>query len=230
MKALLAGLALCLALTGCTGDERPADDPATDPTPPAATADTAAADTAAPADEVLRSDETAPDEDEEPAPTDAAERPAATARGTLDSTFEGTAGIIDVPKTGAGPGIMQAVRAGRHEHFDRIVFEFAGDQVPGYHVEYVDRPVRECGSGHTVELAGDGWLEVRFMPSRAHTEAGEVTIQRRERTYGYPVLRELALTCDFEGVVTWVAGVAAPNRYRVQEFADPPRLVLDIRH
>ena len=44
-----------------------------------------------------------------------------------------------------------------------------------------------------------------------------------------PIIREIESTCDFEGEVTWVIGVASPNRYQVLELASPARLVVDVR-
>jgi hypothetical protein len=71
---------------------------------------------------------------------------------------------------------------------------------------------------------------VRLIPAQAHTEAGEATIKDRERHLNLPVLRELESVCDFEADVTWVLGVAARNRFRVQELPGPARLVIDIQH
>jgi len=139
-----------------------------------------------------------------------------------------TAGVTEV-RRGRG-ATLRAVRTARNEGWDRVVFEFAGGVVPGYHVEYVDRPVRKCGSGDEAQVAGQGWLEVRITPAQAHDEAGRVTVADRERKLALPVLRELELTCDFEADVTWVLGVASPNRYRVQELSNPARLVVDVRH
>lgn len=148
----------------------------------------------------------------------------------LPEDFQGTAGIVDVERPAARISILRDVRVAEHAGFDRVVFELAGPDAPGYHVEYIDRPVRQCGSGDVVELAGDGWLEVRMSPVHAHTEEGRPTVLERERHPRLPVLLELELTCDFEAVVTWVLGMASPNRYRVVELADPPRLVIDIGH
>jgi hypothetical protein len=139
-----------------------------------------------------------------------------------------TAGATQV-RRGSG-ATLRAVRTARNEGWDRVVFEFDGADVPGYHVEYVDRPVRKCGSGDEAQVAGQGWLEVRITPARAHDEAGNVTVAQRERKLSLPVLRELELTCDFEADVTWVLGVAAPNRYRVSELSGPARLVVDVQH
>jgi hypothetical protein len=139
-----------------------------------------------------------------------------------------TAGITAVERSGE-PVQLIDVRAARNEGYDRVVFELGG-AVPGYHIEYVDSPIRDCGAGDVRPIAGDGWLEVRLYPAAAHTEAGAPTITKRERALTLPILRELELTCDFEAVVTWVLGVAAPHRYAVLELKDPPRLVIDIQH
>lgn len=144
-------------------------------------------------------------------------------------TSEWTAGIIDRPQHDAPAATLVAVRTGTHDGFDRIVFEF-DERVPGYHTEYIDRPVRKCGSGNVTQVAGDGWLEVRMSPANAHTEEGRPTVAERERMPNLPVLSELELTCDFEAVVTWVFGVESPNRYQVRELSSPPRLVVDVRH
>lgn len=138
-----------------------------------------------------------------------------------------TAGIIDQPRRNAPTATLLATTTGTHAGFDRIVFEF-DERVPGYHVEYIDRPVRKCGSGDVTQIAGDGWLEVRMSPARAHTDEGRPTLTGREHILDLPLLSELEMTCDFEGIVTWVAGVASPNRYQVRELDNPPRLVIDI--
>jgi len=142
---------------------------------------------------------------------------------------EWTAGIIDRPRSNQPAAKLAAVRTGTHEGFDRVVFEF-DERVPGYHIEYIDQPVRKCGSGKVTPLAGDGWLEVRMYPAKAHTEEGQPTVSNRERMPKLPVLSELELTCDFEAVVTWVFGVESPNRYQVRELSNPPRLVVDLKH
>lgn len=126
--------------------------------------------------------------------------------------------------------ILTSIRTASQDGFDRIVFEFAAGPVPGFHISYIDRPVRQCGSGATVPMAGDGWLEVRFFPAYGHTEAGQPTVRERNRVLSLKNVRQLAQTCDFEADVTWVAGVLSPNDFRVMRLAGPPRLVVDIRH
>lgn len=126
--------------------------------------------------------------------------------------------------------ILRAVRVGKQPGMDRLVFEFDTAGLPEWEVEYVDRPVRDCGSGDAVPVAGDAWLQVRFTGAQAHTEKGESTSGPRRRPLAQPIARELVRTCDFEGKVTWVVGVARPNPYTPRIMARPARLVIDIAH
>jgi hypothetical protein len=147
-------------------------------------------------------------------------------------SFEGTAGIQQRRRSGMSPATLRDVRTAAHEDFDRVVLEFEGG-IPGYHIEYVDRPIRECGSGHAVPVAGQGWLRVRMEPARAHEFMGESarsSITNRNRSLDYFALQQLVLTCDFEAQVEWVLGVRSPNRYRVLELSQPARLVVDVLH
>jgi hypothetical protein len=163
-------------------------------------------------------------DDEPPTP-----RPAKQAGTADEGTFEGTAGDTDKPRPDAKVAVLRDVRAARHEHFDRVVFEFEGDARPGYHVAYIDKPVRQCGSGDIVEIAGHGWLSVQIRPAAAHDEAGKAKIPFRERKLSLGVVQEIERTCDFEGEVSWVLGVSSPNRYRVLELEKPARLVIDVK-
>ena len=239
MTALLAWMGVAGVVAAACASQPPQAQPA-DPAaaaqaaPPGETAAAAAPDTLRRPPErpldgrpwVPRSDTLQLKADPAP-PAGAARQPPAVVRAPAPAG-EWTAGVTRV-RRGEG-ATLRAVRAARNEGWDRVVFEFGGAAVPGYHVEYVDRPVRHCGSGDEVRVAGQGWLEVRISPAQAHTDAGQVTVAPRERKLALPVLKELELTCDFEADVTWVLGVAAPNRYRVSELADPARLVVDVKH
>lgn len=137
---------------------------------------------------------------------------------------------IDKPaRPDLGVVVLRAVRAAGQRGFDRVVFEFEGNDVPGYRVGYVDSAI-QCGSGEAVELAGEALLQVQLTPAQAHTEAGEPTVRERERRLDLPILKELESTCDFEADVTWVLGLASRKVFRVQELASPARLVIDLEH
>src|SRR5919198_4199532 len=76
-----------------------------------------------------------------------------TAAAAQDTAFHGTTVPIHHVRS-APPGVrlptpaagwLRAVEADANQGFDRVVFEFTSDSVPGYHVEYASGPVRRCG-------------------------------------------------------------------------------------
>jgi len=144
--------------------------------------------------------------------------------------FEGTIAVSEKKRSERPPATLKTVRTATHEGYDRIVFEFAESGLPGYRIEYTDRPVQKCGSGEAVSVRGDARMLIQIQPANAHTEEGGVTTYpERERTLSLPVMRELKLTCDFEADVQWVLGLGSKNRYRVVELLNPARLVVDIK-
>jgi hypothetical protein len=143
--------------------------------------------------------------------------------------FTGTASVTDKKSKTVRAAMLVGVRSAQHPDFDRIVFEFRGD-LPSYHVEYIDKPIRHCGSGNPVSLAGDAWLQIRFSPANAHTESGELSIPTQKLKPNHAIVIELVSTCDFEAEVEWVVGVTRPNKYRVTELKNPTRLAIDVRH
>jgi hypothetical protein len=153
-----------------------------------------------------------------------------------DTAFRGTTVPLHRPPRAAGRGtpgeLLRAVRVDPQPGFDRVVFEFAGDGLPGYHVEYATAPVVRCGSGDPVAVAASGRLVVRFEPARAHDQVGgpNPTIVPRATAPGLPAVRDLQIVCDFEGQVEVVLGVPAAAPYRVVELTAPARLILDVRH
>lgn len=211
---------LTLALLACAGGSAPGEDgEGEEPRAAATRADTPAA------TDTTRAAEAADT-------TRAAQAADPTRTGEGVATAQGAAWRADAvrrERPEVGMTTMVRVETARHEDFDRIVLEFEAG-LPGYRIEYVDRPVRACGSGNVVELRGDGWLSITAEPARAHDDEGRATVAPRERAPGLPALLDLVITCDFEGQVTWVAGVASPNRYRVLELGEPARLVVDVRH
>ena len=169
-----------------------------------------------------------------PAPESRAPRERASAVAQQDTAFAGTLAPVQrvrmLPPNVARPVLRHAESATASPGYDRVVFEFTGDSVPGYRVEYTTKPVQRCGSGDPVTVAGTGRLIIRFEPAQAHDEHGSLSPTERHRVPGLPAVRELILICDFEGQVAWVLGVAAPSEYRVSELSSPARLVLDVRH
>ena len=146
--------------------------------------------------------------------------------------FAGTMGPVrrTTSLTAARPALLRAVHVTRETGFDRVVFEFSGPAIPSYRVEYITEPLRACGSGDVVSLAGTRRLVVRLEPAQAHDSLGRATPGERALAPRLPAVLELRLLCDFEGQVDWAVGVAASRRFRVLEAAGPQRLFLDVRH
>jgi hypothetical protein len=145
--------------------------------------------------------------------------------------FAGTLGPVRRPATfsPARAAVLESVRTGRQPGFDRVVFEFSGPGVPGYQVHYATEPIRACGSGAVVPLAGAAPLVVRFEPAQAHDTLGHVTSAERALAPRLQQMQELKLVCDFEGQVEWAVGLAARMPFRVLEDSAPPRVMVDVR-
>ena len=155
------------------------------------------------------------------------------APGVQDTAFAGTTGPLlrlrPLPRAGTPPtaALLRSVTAAPGRGYDRVVFELAGDSVPGYRVEYAAGPVRSCGSGDVVSVAGSERLVVHLEPARAHDDQGNPVPPQRDLVPGLPAVREVKLVCDFEGQVEWVLGLPAKQPYRVTELAG--RLLLDVK-
>ena len=158
---------------------------------------------------------------------------AATAPSSPDST-EWTIGVLTGSSTlDGGPPpvpVLTGLRSGVHPEYERVTFELEGAAgLPGYRIEYVDRPLHDCGSGEPTYPVGDAWLEIRLEPAAAHTEEGRPTLGARDLPIDQPLLQRVYRTCDFEAVVTHVLALSEPNPFRVMRLADPPRMVVDVQ-
>src|SRR5262245_16017334 len=175
----------------------------------------------------------------QPPPNDTQAASERTSSAVQDTAFIGTLAPVQrtrSPLPYAARPVLRAVQAARgggpSPSYDRIVFEFTTDSVPGYRVEYTTKPVQRCGSGDPVRVAGTGRILVRFQPAQAHDDQGNPTpsLAARHSAPGLTAVREMTLICDFEGQVEWVLGIAAPSAYRVSELTGPARIVLDVSY
>lgn len=176
-----------------------------------------------------------------PATTTTAAAPGAT---TTTKADEAGGGGID-PLTGASTAtksvaatntetaLLNAVRAARHEGYDRVVFEFR-NVLPGYQIGYVDRPVRADGSGDEVTVAGDHVVVARFenaLDADLTQESAPLTYTGPQRfSPGTPEVIELVRTGGSEGVLTWAVGLHDRVDFRVFTLMSPPRVVIDFRN
>jgi hypothetical protein len=208
MKLLIAGIALAALGVACGGDDSPTDvSPAPGTSSPQATA--AATSQAATAEPTAKSANAEP-----------TQQPTA-------QPFEGGTDPVVAPPSSNEVATVVDVRAAVHGGFDRIVFEFAGDEVPGYKVEYVDAAAA-CGSGEPVVLPGPATLSVELRPAAAHDDDGESTVDVSEIELGGGAITKAESTCDFEAIVVWAVGMTGERPFNVFELGEPARLVIDI--
>lgn len=110
---------------------------------------------------------------------------------------------------------------------DRIVFTFAG-ALPGFNVRYVPEAIQD-GSGAVVPLKGTAVLSIRFEPSAAHTVAGKST-SPGAITPLFPAVRQVRRIGDFEGIVSYAAGIAKKPAFCVGIRAAARQIVVDVKH
>jgi hypothetical protein len=168
-------------------------------------------------------------------PTTATQPPTATTQPSqgIDTLPTASTRPITVQPTNRETALLTAVRAARHEGYDRIVFEFA-NAVPGYDVRYVPAPIHQDGSGEAVAVRGAHLLRVRMgnaldadltKPSAPQTYTGP-----RRFDPGTPEVAELVRVGGFEAALTWVAGLRDRVDFRATTLQSPPRLVVDVRN
>ncbi|MFJ7148950.1 hypothetical protein ACIQVT_12235 [Streptomyces sp. NPDC100445] len=162
----------------------------------------------------------------------AADATAATARSTACPTGWGS-GAKGGKATGAVP--LKDVKTGRHDCYDRIVFDVPGSgPAVGYHVQYVDR-LRQSASGRTIPVAGGAVLDIHVGAPSYDPATGAVTYPGRVggtlpgvNVHGYRTFRDTRFAGSFEGETQVGLGVRARLPFRVQRV--PGRLVVDVAH
>jgi hypothetical protein len=162
---------------------------------------------------------------------------------TVTTTPPDGGGIDTLPGAGTTPvsgeattgetALLERVAVGRHEGYDRVVFQFRGAELPGYRVAYVQPPLREDGSGNVVAIKGGAFVLVRMEPASGfdlNTGEGELVYKGPRRLPGASVVREVVRTGDFEAVLSWAVGLDEKVDFRVLTLSSPSRLVVDFRN
>ncbi len=135
----------------------------------------------------------------------------------------------------ASDAALDNARTGRHECFDRVVFDFSGS-ANGFEVEYVPE-FRTDGEGRRLSVAGGATLRVRLQ-ANVFDQLGHLHYPRMPGDHvakvgGYRTLRDVVYGGCFEGRTTFGVGVRARLPFRVFSLAGPgsnSRIVLDIAH
>ncbi|GHD02714.1 AMIN-like domain-containing (lipo)protein [Zhihengliuella salsuginis] len=213
-RTTAAAAVVVLGLAACGGDP----EPGTGTTPAPEPSSTAPA----------TSEE--PDPDASASPTQsggsAASASAPAEYATDPAQSDGFPEAVRAPAEG-GELLLEAVRVGSHPGYERIVFEHAGDGVPGWRTEYVDQPVQP-GSGRDVEMAGDAYLAVYvtgLQPGMAGEEHGHAVLDTGwsgQETF----IEQTITTGVFEGAASYFVSLDAERGYAAAMY-DDGRLVID---
>ena len=152
---------------------------------------------------------------------------------TSATTAEPTAGLgpftcrLPVNRAESGSGLAQptTARVGGQSGYDRIVFEYAGTALPSLSVTSVTPPFAHDPSGMPLTVSGKVFLGIVFrnVPGVASGYSGPTSFKA-----GLPLLTDLELSGDFEGVQHWVAGLSGQACVRVFTLTSPSRLVIDL--
>jgi hypothetical protein len=158
--------------------------------------------------------------------------------GTGDTADDGDEGVAPFPAdTDPDTGEASAdalvsvtdIRIGRHEGFERVVFETDGTGTPGWDVRYVDA-AQSQGSGDDIEVDGGAVLHVTItgVGIPADTGVEEYSGPDRLAAADTEVVTEVVWDSTFEGTSVAFTGVTEETPFRVYLLEDPARVVLEV--
>jgi hypothetical protein len=133
---------------------------------------------------------------------------------------------------------LLSTRTGRHDCYDRLVFEFAGS-ADGYRVQYASEvPTEGKGDPLSPVTAGGALLRVTLLEPAYDPRTGAPTYPYRVGDHvvdvtGYRTLRDGVFGGSFEGHTTFAVGVRARLPFQVFVLSGPgshSRIVLDVAH
>ncbi len=125
--------------------------------------------------------------------------------------------------------VIQDVRAGTHEGYDRVVFEFAGTGTPGYLTGYTAEPLQQA-SGLPVEVPGNASLEVIIQGvPMGMMPPNEQLLKPGPQGASAGNVVEVIHGATFEADAQYFIGLDSKRPYNVFVLQDPPRLVVDVQ-
>jgi hypothetical protein len=123
------------------------------------------------------------------------------------------------------------VRFGKHNGFDRVVFELEGDLI-GYYITYGKPPFQSEAGEEIVKVHGKAFVEISLYPVSSSDENIEANERRaiQQNKLKMNLIREVKTVEWFEGEIRYVLGLKRRTPFRVQTFSNPTRLVVDFKH
>lgn len=132
------------------------------------------------------------------------------------------------PSSGASVTVSD-IRVGRHDGFDRVVFEVGGTGTPGWDVRYVDSAASQ-GSGEAVDVAGDAVLQVTLTGAGYPYDTGveEYSASGPLSAADTETVTEVVFDATFEGTTVSFVGTTGQAPFRVYLLEGPTRVVLEV--
>jgi len=143
------------------------------------------------------------------------------------------------PELTASP--IAGARVGRHDCYDRLVIDLAGQPAPGYFANYIDGYFNQ-DTGERVPVAGGAILKVRVL-APGHDANYQPTVPWKFGTHivtpeqfsagGFRTFRDLVYGATYEGETDFVVGLRARLPFRVLKLDGPgggSRLIIDVAH
>jgi len=126
----------------------------------------------------------------------------------------------------AGLPIVTALRAAHRAdvtpNFDRVVIDITGPVPAEVQWEYVSKLIAD-GSGFEVPIEGTKKYQLTLRGAQAHNDAGSSTVAQRTITPRLPIVRQVKLFSDFEGLVLIGIGLSRETRTRTLVLHDSAR-------
>ena len=129
-----------------------------------------------------------------------------------------------------GRALVNDVRIGEHDGYDRVVFEFR-DGLPEASLERDEPPFTEDASGRPLEVRGDSFLRLVMRGGTKQQVDGTSSYDgSTDFDVDQPALVHLIEGGDFEAQSTWYFGLNEESCVRVLTLEDDgsARLVIDI--
>lgn len=140
-----------------------------------------------------------------------------------------TTGEMSTQPSGPAELVIQDVRAGSHDGFDRVVFEFSGTGTPWFHAGYTSQP-RQQASGYPLDVPGSAFLEISIHGTPMMLES-----QREDLLGVGPVGVGAGSVVGvvhggvFEADTQYVIGLDRQRPYQVYTLESPTRVVVEFQ-
>ena len=122
------------------------------------------------------------------------------------------------------------IRVAKQKGFDRVVFEFDKGK-PKYVIQYLPSNIYSSDAGdEEIKISGNVFMQISIygMPQMEDLPCKLQSYEKRK--LNLRAIRQIKGEVWFEGIRDFLIGVKAKKPFRIQELANPSRLVIDFKH